>query len=37
MGWGALSSVVMNGNVSGTSTQNAILTLYGTTQIPVLT
>jgi hypothetical protein len=34
MGWGALSSVVMNGNVSiGTSTQNTLLTLYGTTQL----
>jgi hypothetical protein len=34
MGWGALSSVVVNGNVSiGTSTQNALLTLYGTTQL----
>ncbi len=34
MGWGALSSVAMNGNISiGTSTQNALLTLYGTTQL----
>ncbi len=39
MGWNAISGVVMNGNVSiGTSTQNALLTLYGTRQIqPKLT